>query len=88
MEEKDIYLKMPGILLTAAEVLMSLSKGGNMLPNPHSLRRSGKRPPPISADAYALLKAIANRTGEGLAEVLARALEAIAEESDRTEKEV
>jgi len=61
---------------------MPLSKGGNIPRNPHSLRRSGKRPPPISPEAYALLKAIASRTGEGLAEVLERALGAIAEEGD------
>jgi len=67
--------------------MTQLSKGGNMPPNPNSLRRSGKRPPPISPEAYALLRAIASRTGEGLAEVLARALDAIATEEDRAEVE-
>ena len=58
-----------------------------MPPNPNSLRRSGKRPPHIPLRAYRLLHAISARTGEGLAEVLARGLEAIATEEDRARAE-
>ena len=66
--------------------MTQLSKGGNIPRNPNSLRY-GKRPPHIPIYAYRLLHAISARTGEGLAEVLVRGLEAIATEEDREEAE-